>query len=80
MGHELANDRQQVVAEAEMAWPNRLLVVLTANQEDMAQEWVDAGWTVLVLSEDHQTIAKQAWVQAVAEKLNMDTSAEGAQS
>ena len=80
MGHELANDRKQVVAEAEMAWPHLLLVVLTADQEDMTKEWSDAGWTVLVLSEDYQTIAEQPWVQAVAEKLNINMSAEKAQS
>jgi DEAD/DEAH box helicase domain-containing protein len=79
MGHELANDRHQVVAEAEMAWPSSLLVVLTADQEDMGHDWADAGWTVLVLSEDYLTIATKTWVQAVVEKLNMNTSSVGAE-
>jgi DEAD/DEAH box helicase domain-containing protein len=74
VGHELANDRQQVIAEAEMAWPDAQLVLLTAGQDDMAPEWSQAGWQVLVLAEDCASVKGTPWVQAIALKLNLNTS------
>jgi DEAD/DEAH box helicase domain-containing protein len=80
IGHELANERNQVVAEAEMAWPDKRLVLLTAEQEDMADAWTGAGWTVLQLPENELTLAGVPWAEAVAAKLNNQTNAVGAQS
>jgi DEAD/DEAH box helicase domain-containing protein len=80
IGHELANARNQVVAEAEMAWPDKRLVLLTAEQEDMADTWSEAGWTVLQLSENELMLAGVPWAEAVAAKLNNQTNAGGAQS
>jgi DEAD/DEAH box helicase domain-containing protein len=80
IGHELANERNQVVAEAEMAWPDKRLVLLTAEQEDMADAWSEAGWTVLQLPENELTLAGVPWAEAVAAKLNNQTNAVGAQS
>ena len=71
VGHELANERGKVVAEAEMAWPHCMLVLLTAEQEDLAIEWSRAGWVVLLLSEDYLTVSEVPWADAVAVKLNM---------
>jgi DEAD/DEAH box helicase domain-containing protein len=74
VGHELANDRGQVIAEAELAWSDRLLVLLTADQEDMGDAWSQSGWSVLLLSDD-LTVAGALWVDAVALKLNLEMSA-----
>jgi len=78
VGHELADDRGDVLAEAEMAWPDERLVVLTPGQEDMKPIWVDEGWTALVLSDDLQTIGAVPWWRAVGQALNL--SIEGAQA
>jgi DEAD/DEAH box helicase domain-containing protein len=75
IGHELANERCQVIAEAEMAWPDAQLVLLTSAQDDMAPEWVKAGWQVLVLTEDCAYVQETPWVHAIALKLNLNTSA-----
>jgi DEAD/DEAH box helicase domain-containing protein len=72
VGYELANERGSVVAEAEMAWPDKSLVLLTADQEDLAFEWSNAGWTALILSEDCLQVASEPWVYAVASKLNIE--------
>ncbi|MFM7012138.1 MAG: hypothetical protein ACKO0Z_22885 [Betaproteobacteria bacterium] len=72
VGHELADDRGDVLAEAEFAWPDQRLVVLTPGQEDMAVSWVKEGWRVLLLSDDLQNIANQPWWQAAAKELNVD--------
>ncbi len=80
IGHELANARNQVVAEAEMAWPDKRLVLLTAEQEDMADLWTEAGWMVLQLPENELTLAGVPWAEAVAAKLNNQTNAGGVQS
>jgi DEAD/DEAH box helicase domain-containing protein len=80
IGHELANERNQVVAEAEMAWPDKRLVLLTAEQEDMADAWTGAGWTVLQLSENDLMLAGIPWPEAVVLNLNNPMSAGEAQS
>jgi hypothetical protein len=74
VGHELANEREQVIAEAEMAWLGHQLVLLTAEQDDMTEAWVQAGWSVLQLSDDLK-VAGAPWVDAIALKLNLDMSA-----
>jgi DEAD/DEAH box helicase domain-containing protein len=80
IGHELANERNQVVAEAEMAWPDKRLVLLTAEQEDMADAWTGAGWMVLQLSENDLMLTGMPWPEAVVLNLNNPMSAGGAQS
>jgi hypothetical protein len=74
VGHELANERQHVIAEAELAWPESQLVLLTAAQDDMATKWMEAGWSVLLLSEEFSTVADVPWIEAVASKLNLNIS------
>jgi DEAD/DEAH box helicase domain-containing protein len=72
VGHELADNQGDVVAEAEMAWPERKLVLLTANQEELAAVWRSEGWEVLLLSEDLQRVGDIAWWQAVAQQLQVN--------
>jgi DEAD/DEAH box helicase domain-containing protein len=70
VGHELADAKGQVVAEAELAWPASLLVVLRADQDDMAVQWQAAGWQVVVLDEAGLHVQTQAWQSVVIAKLS----------
>jgi DEAD/DEAH box helicase domain-containing protein len=73
VGHELADEHGQVQAEAEMAWPDQRLVLLTPEQADAAAIWRAVGWTVLILSDDLKTVGEEAWWQAVARNLIVKT-------
>lgn len=77
VGHELADLRGVVVAEAELAWPSAHGVVLTFEQADLAEAWRAAGWRVLVLDEDVATIAGTGWVDAVSEMLGINNVGQG---
>jgi DEAD/DEAH box helicase domain-containing protein len=70
VGHELADAKGQVVAEAELAWPASLLVVLRADQDDMAAQWQAAGWRVELLDEAGLHVQNQAWQSVVIAKLS----------
>ena len=49
-GHELADDRGRVQAEAELAWPRYRVVVLLPDQQDLAEAWQQAGWRVVLVA------------------------------
>ena len=81
IGHELADDRGMVVAEAEMAWLAEHVVLLIFDQADLNSAWAQAGWEVLVLDEATATINSVNWARVAAEKLgvlNVNKSNEGA--
>ena len=46
VGFELAGAGGGVLAEAELAWPTRRVVVLHPDQEDGAAAFLSAGWNV----------------------------------
>jgi hypothetical protein len=71
IGHELADVRGMVVAEAEMAWLAEHLIVLNCDQADLADAWTNAGWQVLVLDESTATISGSDWFKVVALKLGL---------
>jgi DEAD/DEAH box helicase domain-containing protein len=71
IGHELADVRGMVVAEAEMAWLAEHLIVLNCDQSDLADVWINAGWQVLVLDESTATINGSDWFKVVALKLGL---------
>jgi DEAD/DEAH box helicase domain-containing protein len=50
VGYEGADERGRVFAEAELAWPDQQLVVLTPAQDDQSADWRAKGWTVLLSS------------------------------
>lgn len=77
IGHELADDRGVVVAEAEMAWPKNHLVLLTFDQSDLHDVWASAGWTALILGEDSADVDGVAWVEAVAAALEINQTIQG---
>jgi DEAD/DEAH box helicase domain-containing protein len=78
VGHELADEQGDVVAEAELAWPDQRLAVLTPGQEDMKAIWVSEGWAVFVLSDDLQAVDTEAWWQVVGSALNLSMKGEQA--
>lgn len=71
IGHELADERGMVVAEAEMAWMNAHLVLLTFDQSDLAGVWKDAGWKTLVLDEVGATVNGEFWTDTVCTALGI---------
>ena len=77
VGHELANQRGHVVAEAELAWPGGLLVVLRSDQADMESIWQDVGWRVLLLDAAGEKLADSSdWAAAVVQILHQITILE----
>ena len=74
IGHELANERGVVIAEAEMAWMDSLLVLLTFDQIDLESVWKSNGWKALVLDEDSSTVHGVVWTDAVKSALGIGQS------
>jgi len=56
--YELAGDKDEVLAEAELAWPEQKLVYCTEDQNEGREVFINAGWTVVTTA------------QELAEKLN----------
>ena len=59
VGFELAGDAG-VVAEAELAWTDRKLVLVLPELADNATAWEAVGWTAIVARDDWQSRLKQA--------------------
>jgi DEAD/DEAH box helicase domain-containing protein len=57
VGYEHVDQRGQVVAEAELAWPGKKLVVVLDAQHEYDAVWAGAGWTSISVQDD--------WVLAV---------------
>jgi DEAD/DEAH box helicase domain-containing protein len=74
MGCELANERGMVVAEAEMAWADSHLVLLTFDQVDLESVWKSNGWTTLVLDENCSVVDGAPWTDAVCIALGIGKS------
>ncbi|WP_210147840.1 DEAD/DEAH box helicase [Aromatoleum petrolei] len=71
VGLELPDEKGQVIADAELAWPTEKLVVLRDDQADLAAVWGAAGWQVLVLTEDLALIDDEQWAAVVGKKLGL---------
>ena len=69
VGHEVVDAKGHVLADAELAWPTELLVVLRADQEDLTSVWQAAGWQVELLDEDGVHIQAQDWHSVALDKL-----------
>jgi DEAD/DEAH box helicase domain-containing protein len=72
IGMELADENGNVIAECEMCWTTKQLVVLRADQEDMAEAWKAEGWRALVLDESLREIAGSDWTLAIAPLLDLN--------
>lgn len=66
VGYELADERGVVVAEAELAWPEHHVVLLTSTQGDMGDAWSKSGWHVVALDNDSSTSGGVAWTELVS--------------
>ena len=77
IGHELADEHGVVVAESEMAWTNKHVVLLTYDQSDMADAWKAAGWTALVLNDGNDAVGEVPWTVAIGIVLGITKSNEG---
>ena len=71
VGHELADARGMVIAEAELAWANHHVVLLTFDQLDLAEAWKAAGWKALVLDDGAATVGGVTWTIAVSDALGI---------
>lgn len=71
IGHELANDRGVVIAEAEMAWLHAHVALLTFEQSDFTDVWKNAGWTTLVLDEEGTSVNGTPWSDAICKVLGI---------
>jgi DEAD/DEAH box helicase domain-containing protein len=58
-GYELEGPGGEVVAEAELAWPDERIAVLREDQADMSAIWADAGWCAMPLG------GVETWTAAV---------------
>lgn len=71
VGHELADTKGNVVADAELAWPDQLIVVLRDDQADMQGVWVGAGWRVLLVDDAGMSEDGSAdWVSAIGQMMS----------
>lgn len=56
VGMELAGPDGTIVADSEAAWPEKKLVLLRSDQDDMAKIWSDEGWTVIQMQDENRTV------------------------
>jgi len=72
-GHELADERGHVVAEAELAWPQYRLVVLLPEQEDLMPAWRGAGWQPVLAKLEGDGGMGVEWSETVREMATKGT-------
>ena len=70
VGYEMADAKGQVVADSELAWPTKQLVILRDDQEDLTSIWEAAGWHSELLDADGLHIRAQDWHSVVLAKLS----------
>lgn len=46
VGHELSNDEEEVIAMAEIVWEDKKVAIITNDQEEFRDAYVQYGWTV----------------------------------
>lgn len=71
VGMELADEKGNVLADAELTWVGEKLAVLRPDQDDLVDTWKAAGWTVELLDEALVSIQGQPWQAAVAGRLGL---------
>ena len=68
VGYELAEE-SEVIAEAELAWVNRRLVLLMPHQVESLAAWQSRGWTTVAAEGD--------WAQLLLDFFNQTTAPGG---
>jgi len=71
VGMELANEKGLVLADAELTWTAAKLAVLRADQEDLADAWKAADWSVELLDDSGASIQDTPWHVLIAERLGL---------
>ena len=71
VGMELANEKGLVLADAELTWTVAKLAVLRADQEDLADAWKAADWSVEQLDDSGASIQDTPWYALIAERLGL---------
>lgn len=71
VGFEMTNAKGQIVADAELAWTTKKLVLLRADQEDLIPLWIGASWQVVLLNEDGLNVQTESWHSVVLTKLSV---------
>lgn len=66
-GHELADERGSVLAEAELAWPQHRVAVLLPDQEDLSGVWSKAGWRIVLVGLELDAEQSAEWAVRVLE-------------
>jgi DEAD/DEAH box helicase domain-containing protein len=79
VGLELADEKGRVTADAELAWLDERVLVLRADQADLATLWAAAQWTVVGLDEGLITSGGAPWQNAVATALGLTLNNEDEQ-
>ena len=46
VGHELINEDEEVIAMAEIVWEDKKVAIITREQEEFKEAYIEYGWTV----------------------------------
>jgi DEAD/DEAH box helicase domain-containing protein len=76
VGAELADDRGRVVADAELAWSEKRVVLLRPDQSDLAEVWQVQIWVVCQLDDGLTLIEGHPWASVVATVLRLKNNEE----
>ena len=71
VGMELADDKGRVVADAELTWGEKSLVLLRPDQSDQAEIWRAHTWVVCQLDESLTLIEGGPWHSVIATILGL---------
>ena len=71
VGLEFADEKGRVLADAELAWPTEMLVLLRDDQADLSEAWRAAQWKVIELDEGLVTAGGVPWQGVVATALGL---------
>ena len=69
---ELADEKARVLADAELAWVEHRIALLRPDQEDLAQAWQVAGWTVVLLDDTLTLAGGGPWASIVAAGMGLE--------
>ena len=71
VGFELCGDKQESVADCELAWPDQRIVVLRPDQDDLSIYWTEAGWKVFQIGNGSKPFLTDLQVSDLAKGLGL---------
>jgi DEAD/DEAH box helicase domain-containing protein len=72
VGLELADEKGNVLADAEIGWPGARVVVLRPDQADMAAAWMSEKWGVVQLDDSVTGSGGEPWQTVLAGRLELE--------